>query len=121
MRRLRKSLSVVLIGLAIAVMGAGCSSTTGLIGHGIGAAVQLDKANFDVIKSVTGEAKADYLFGIGLSSPDLLGSAKRNMLAQAELTGSQAVVNVTIDIKVTEFIIWSQKKVFISGEVVQFK
>jgi len=121
MKDLRKSLSIALVVLAIAVMGAGCSSTKGFIGHGILTEVQLGQANFDVIKSVTGQAQADYFFGIGPSDQDLLGRAKRDMIAQAQLKGSQAVVNVTTDIKVSGFLIWFQQKAYVSGEVVQFK
>ena len=121
MKRLHKSLMVLLSVLAIGIMATGCSTTSGYIGHCIQTEVQLGQANFDVVKSVTGEAKADYYFGIGPSQQDLLAKAKRDMIAKAGLKGSQAVVNVTTDIKRTGFLIWFQKKVYVSAEVVQFK
>ena len=125
MTGLRKSLAVVLGILAITVMGTGCSTTRGSIGHSIVTSVQLGQANFDVIKSVTGEAQADYFFLIGVSDQDLLGRAKRDMINRAQLKGSQAVVNVTTDIKRSCFsllsFVWTQKKAYVSAEVVQFK
>jgi hypothetical protein len=107
--------------LAIAILGTGCSMTSGVIGHEILTEVQLNQANFDVIKSVTGQAQADYFFGIGPSDQDILGQAKRAMLLQAQLKGSQAIVNVTTDIQNTGFFFWRQKKAYVSAEIVQFK
>lgn len=121
MKRLHKSLVLLLSVFAICIMATGCSMTGGYIGHSIQTEVQLGQANFDVVKSITGEAQADYYFGIGPSQQDLLAQAERNMIAKAGLRGSQALVNVTTDIKRTGFLIWSQKKVYVSAEVVQFK
>jgi len=112
---------VLLSVLAIGIMATGCSTTGGYIGHSIQTEVQLGQANFDVVKSVTGEAQADYYFGIGPSQQDLLAQAKRDMIAKAGLKGSQAVVNVTTDIKRSGFLFWLQKKAYVSAEVVQFK
>ena len=121
MNNVYKSLMVLLSILAISVMGTGCSTTSGLIGHSILTEVQLGQANFDIVKSVTGEAQADYYFGIGPSQQDLLAQAKRDMIAKAGLKGSQAVVNVTTDMQISMFLFWSQKKAYVSCEVVQFK
>ena len=107
--------------LAISVFGTGCSITHGVIGHEILTEVQLNQANFDVIKSVNGQAQANYFFGIGPSEQDLFGQAKREMLLQAELKGPQALVNVTTDIQNTGIFFWRQKKAYVSAEVVQFK
>ncbi len=121
MTGIRKSLPLVLGILAFSVMGTGCSSTGGFIGHGIMTEVQLNQANFSVIKSVNGEAEANYFFGIGPSDQDLLGRAKRDMIKNAQLKGPQAVVNVTTDIKLSCFIVWAQRKAYVSAEVVEFK
>ena len=102
-------------------MATGCSMTNGYLDHSIQTEVQLGQANFDVVKSVTGEAQAEYYFGIGPSQQDLFAQAKRNMIAKAGLKGSQALINVTTDIKVSGFLFWCQKKVYVSAEVVQFK
>jgi len=121
MKHLHKSLRVLLSVLAIGIIATGCSTTGGYIGHSIQTEVQLGQANFDVVKSVTGEAQTDYYFWIGPSQQDLLSQAKRDMIAKAGLTGSQALVNVTTDIKRSGFLIWTQKKAYVSAEVVQFK
>ena len=120
MNNVRKLFVVISI-FSIGVMAAGCSMTGGSIGHSIQTEVQLGQANFDVIKSVTGEAQADYYFWIGPSQQDLLSQAKRDMIAKADLKGSQALINVTTDIKRSGFLIWSQNKAYVSAEVVQFK
>ena len=98
----------------------GCSMTGGYIGHNISTDVQLNQANFTVVKSVTGEAQANYFLGIGPSKQDLFGQAKRDMINNAQLKGSQALINVTTDAKLTGFIFWRQQKVTVSAEVVQF-
>ena len=120
MKQLYKSLMVLIV-LVIGIMATGCSTTGGYIGHSIQTEVQLSQANFDVIKSVTGEAQADYYFGIGPTNQNLLAQAKRNMNAKAGLKGSQAFINVTTDITRRSFLFWREKKAVVSAEVVQFK
>jgi hypothetical protein len=50
------------------------------MGHEVQTQVQLNKANFDVIKSIEGEATANYFLGIGLSKENLIARAKKDML-----------------------------------------
>ena len=97
--------------------------TRGYMGHGIQTEVQLNQANFDVIKSVTGEAEADYYFHITFDEESLITRAKQNMIKNAKLKGSQALVNFTTDVVITRFFffIWMEKKVVMSAEVVQFR
>jgi hypothetical protein len=82
--------------------------------------VQLSQANFHVVKSVAGSAGATYWFGIGPTRQDLVGHARRDMLTNAGLTGSQAVVYLTTDVQAKGFMFWRQKKVYVSAEVVEF-
>lgn len=116
-----KRLALVLAVVAVSIWSVGCSTTHGSIGHGIMTKVQLNQANFTIVRSVTGTATADYFFGIGPDEQDLLGLAKRDMIRQAKLKGPQAIVNVTTDIQQTGALFGYQKKAFVSGEVVQFK
>ena len=58
----------------------GCSMTNGYMGHGTQTQVQLNKANFNVIKSVEGEATSNHFLGIGPTDQNLIAQAKRNML-----------------------------------------
>jgi hypothetical protein len=111
--------SVLVLGF-IAVF-TGCSATGGYIGNGTQTQVQLNKANFDVIKSVNGSATASYLFGIGFASEDLFARAKTDMLKKANLHGSQALVNVTVDTVYSWFVIIRTKTVYMSADIVEFK
>jgi len=106
---------------AVLLLTAGCTYyTDGYLGHQIATEVQLNQANFRTVKSVTGSAAADYIFGIGASDHDLIGRAKRDMLTSAELSGAQAIVNVTTDITEKGFLFWRQKKAYVSADVVEF-
>ena len=113
---------VVVFGVfSIGMIMTGCSMTNGSIGNAIVTEVQLNQANFDVLRSVTGEASASYFLGIGPSKQNLYATAKQDMLRKAKLKGSQALVNITSDKKNSGFIIWSQQKIYVSAEIVQFK
>jgi len=99
----------------------GCSATNGYMGHEVQTQVQLNKANFNVISSVSGEATADYFLNIGPSKQDLIAQANKNMLKKANLHGSQALANITTDVKCSGFLIWTQEKVYISANIIEFK
>ena len=112
---------IILSIFSISVMTTGCSISDGYINHSIQTEVQLSQANFDVIKSVTGESSASYFFGIGPSEQNLFAQAKGDMIGKANLKGSQALINVTTDIKHTGFIFFRAKTAYVSAEIVQFK
>ena len=101
----------------------GCSTTSGNIGHSIRTDVQLSQANYTVLKTVSGSAEADYFFNMGPNKQDLYAQAKRDMISQADLIGgSRAIITVPPDTQETFFgFIWTQKKVYVSGEVIEFK
>ncbi len=121
MKRFEKVFVALLCVLAIGFLATGCSTTAGYLGHSIQTQVQLNQANFDIIKSVTGEAHASYFLGIGPSKQDLFAQAKRDMISKAGLTGSQALVNITTDQKWSCFLFWRQRTVYVSADVVQFR
>ena len=91
------------------------------MGHTVQTQVQLNKANFDVINFVSGQAQANYFLGVGPSKQDLIAKAKNDMLKKAKLHGSQALANITTEIKKSGFLFWRQEKVYISANVIQFK
>jgi hypothetical protein len=114
--------SIVALGIfLIGIIMTGCSASSGHLGHSITTEVQLNQANFDVIGSVTGEASANYFLGFGPLQQNIIGQAKRDMINKAKLKGSQALINVTTDTKMTWFILWRQQKYYVSAEIVQFK
>lgn len=59
--------------------------------------VELSGNNFQVVKMVTGEVTAKYVFGIGgLSQKNLKSNAIAEMYKNADLQGRQTVVNITV-------------------------
>lgn len=118
---MKKVFTVLLFATLLAGFVSGCSMTRGNIGHSIITDVQLSEANFKVLGSVTGEASANYILGIGPSDQDLLSQAKRDMLSRADLVGgAKAIINVTTDIKFNGFILWRQRTAYVSAEVIEF-
>jgi hypothetical protein len=114
-------LSLVMSAAVLLLTATGCTYyTSGYLGHEISTTVQLSQANFSVVKTATGSATADYLFGIGLSEQDLIGRATREMLRSAGLTGAQAVINVASDVKEMGFWVWNQKRAYVSAQVIEF-
>lgn len=83
--------------------------------------VVLDKANFTVIGKVSGSASASYVLGIGgLSQKSLKGNAVAAMYENANLTGSQAIINVTFKQRVSCILICSEIEYTASGTIVEF-
>lgn len=83
--------------------------------------VVLDKANFTVIGTVSGSASASYILGIGgLSQESLKGNAVTKMYENANLTGSQAIINVTFKQRVSNILIYSEVEYTASGSIVEF-
>ncbi len=118
---MRKVFTVLVFATLLAGFVSGCSITRGNIGHSITTDVQLSEANFKVLGSVTGEASANYVFGIGPSDQDLLSQAKRDLLSRADLIGgAKAIINVTTDIQFTGFFPWRQRTAYVSAEVIEF-
>lgn len=84
--------------------------------------VQLSEDNFEMGKLVGGEAQATYIFGFGGNKKRaLVEAAKKEMFKNAGLTGSQAISNVTVETKTSNYLIVSIIKVVVSGQVVTFK
>ena len=83
--------------------------------------VVLDNANFTVIGKVSGSASASYVLGIGgLSQKSLKGNAVAAMYENANLTGSQAIINVTFKQRVSSILIYSKIEYTASGTIVEF-
>lgn len=84
--------------------------------------VVLSQNNFTVVKTVTGEASSSYVFGIGgRKQAEAKTSAMNQMIQNAELTGSQAIVNTSISIhEQTVLGIWFKVTAYAVGTVVEF-
>jgi len=107
--------------VAVLLLFAGCSLHGGGVGHNTSTKIKLSGNNFNVIGSVSGMAKAEYIFGIGPSEEKLFGEAYKNMIGKSDLKyKSKIVINVTTDVKQTSLLLWSEKKIYLSGEVIEF-
>ncbi len=84
--------------------------------------VDLNQKNFTVVKTVAGEAETKYVLGFGgLKKRSLLEVAKKQMIAEAEMDGkSRALVNVTVEEYVRNYVFVIRRKVVVSGQVVEF-
>lgn len=84
--------------------------------------VLLQENNFRVIKTVEGEWSATYILGIGgLSKESLLNSATSNMYKNAQLTGSQTIINITSVVSSKTILgIYTKKTAIVSGTIIEF-
>lgn len=114
--------NLIVIALAAAgLMVTGCSTGSGFTGHSIDTQVRLSEGNFQVIDTVSGEASATSVLGIGLDSEDLQGRAKRKMIEDANLEGGpRAVINVTTDVEFTTYVLVTTRTVYVTAEVIEF-
>lgn len=83
--------------------------------------VVLAQNNYKVIGTVTGESAQNYWFGIGGMSKKSLGeSAMSSMYKNANLKGSQAIINVNVSYKNKFILIHNQSKAIATGTVIEF-
>ena len=82
------------------------------------------KDNFRIVSTLEGQAQAEYIFGIGGAFRDaLVNEAKRNMYSSYALQPNQNITNITVDSKVTSFllpILFMSKRVTVSADVIEF-
>ena len=85
--------------------------------------VVLQDNNFDIVKSVKAESTATYICGIGgLSKESLRQNVVSMLTKEANLKGSQALTNVTINYHYETYLFVYQKLTCTAeGTVVQFK
>ncbi|MBQ5738381.1 MAG: hypothetical protein IIV55_04970 [Alistipes sp.] len=85
--------------------------------------VVLSEANFHVVKQVEGTVTASYFCGLGgVSKKTLRDTAIEELTKNAELTGSQALVNVTVKQSyVNVFVIWQRITTVATATVVEFE
>ncbi len=84
--------------------------------------VNLSQANYRIVGTAKGVAKAGYVFGIGgLSRRALQANATAKMMENAGLKGSEAVINITTDTKVQYFLhFYIKKTVTTYGVIIEF-
>ena len=83
--------------------------------------VVLSDNNYKVVKTVEATITNSYVFGIGgLSKKALMSNAVSELTKKANLTGSQALVNVTVQVQNKIIRVWNRKTVVAHGTVVEF-
>lgn len=83
--------------------------------------VVLAKKNYKVVGTVTGESQQNYWFGIGgLSHKSVADAAVAEMYRNANLTGSQAIINTSVSYKNKMILIYTQAKCQAQGTIIEF-
>ena len=83
--------------------------------------VVLSQKNFHVVKNVEANTSATYVFGIGgLGKKALKDNAIAELTKKANLTGSQALVNITVKYSAKMILCYSKITVYAEGTVVEF-
>lgn len=104
------------------------ASCTGITYHDLyksvsASEVKLEKANFNVVGTVQGEASATYIFGIGgMSKKALESNAIAELYDNADLKGSQAVINVSTITKAKTYFggVYAKITYIAHGVVIEF-
>lgn len=84
--------------------------------------VELSKKNYRVVGTVEGTAKISRVFGIGgLSQRAIRENAYNQMVKKAKLTGSQAIINTTTEMKTRGLPPFYMRSVVTTyGQVIEF-
>lgn len=84
--------------------------------------VKLDHANFRIVGDARGYSRQVYVLGIGgFSEKSLRENAISDMYANAHLTGSQTIVNITTAVSVSGFLIfYFSKRASAYGTIIEF-
>ena len=120
MKKFIGCLAVALLAITLTSCGVSSNLTSNLNLNQTNVVLQED--NFHVVKTVEAEVSATYILGIGgLSREALTGNAVAELTEKAELTGSQALVNVTVkeDLQAA-YIFWMKRTVRAKGVVIEF-
>lgn len=102
----------------------GCATHNGLTDNRNihGTQVVLSERNFKVVANVKGESETTYVFGFGgLSRSAMIAEAKAQILERADMIGkSRALVNETVEVKSSVYLIVMKRKVTVTAQVVEF-
>ncbi|MBE6175559.1 MAG: hypothetical protein E7146_00970 [Rikenellaceae bacterium] len=118
-----KRFNLLMAMLVSVVLFAGCSATSNLTQNVnlTQTNVVLQDNNFRIVKNVSAEVSATYVFGIGgMSYKALRENAVANLTKEANLTGSQALINVTVESTTQFALIWTKTTFKAYGTVIEF-
>lgn len=120
---MKKYLSLIVMAVAAVIFLASCGASQYLTNNTNlqQTNVVLSQKNFHVVKNVESEASATYVFGIGgCSKESLKSNAVANLTKKANLTGSQALINVTVKSSGKFILFWNKLTFHASGTVIEF-
>lgn len=120
---MNKILSKVVMAVAAVLLFASCGMNANITtNHNLNQTnVVLSQKNFHVVKTVEAEVSATYVFGIGgLSQKALHDNAVAELTKKAALTGSQALVNVTLHTSGTLILCFGKVTYYAEGTVIEF-
>lgn len=83
--------------------------------------VVLSQKNYHIVKSIQATQSSVYIFGIGgLSKANLQRNAVAELTKKAGLTGSQALINVTVKSSAEVILFYTRYTVYAEGTVIEF-
>ena len=107
--------------LSITVMLTSCASAlTGTMSS----SASLSDKNFSYAQqNVQGKAQATYVLGIGgMNREAIVNEAKQNMLANTPLKSNQALANLSVDFKYSNFLaLVTTVRCYVTADIVEFK
>ena len=118
-----RKLKFLLIATISLLLLSGCGLTSNMASNVYESqtSVVLSQANFHVVKTVSAKVSSTYLFGLGgISKKALRNNAVAELTDKANLTGSQALVNITVKSAVKTVLIWNQVTYYAEATVVEF-
>jgi uncharacterized protein YbjQ (UPF0145 family) len=120
---MKKLFSFVAI-FACVMMLTGCGFTSNLSSNVnvVETSVVLSEANFHVVRNVSAEVSSTYVLGIGgISKKALKDVAVAELTKEANLKGSQALINVAVKSNVQSYFIVQKTSFIATGTVIEFE
>ena len=119
-----KAIKFLLVSIVAVVM-ASCAgmNTTAYKNDPVETKVIIKEGNFNIVKEVEGEWSAVYVFGIGgLKKAALETNAISEMYKNAQLTGSQQIINITTTTSTKSILgVYTKRYVKAHGYVAEFQ
>ncbi|MDP3359638.1 MAG: hypothetical protein Q8S41_09855 [Lutibacter sp.] len=118
---MKKTIFKSLLTFSIAIMFTSCAAS--LVG-GMSNSAALSTNNFTYVqKNIQGKSQATYVLGIGgMNREAIVNEAKEKMLTNYSLKSNQALANLVIDFKNSNFLgIVRTTKCYVSADIVEFK
>lgn len=119
---MKKALVFLIVSISLAFTSCGGSASIMSNSSINQTTVELSKKNFNILGKVTGKSTNTYVLGIGgMSNKALLEQAKNNMITNANLSGSKALINITYDKHFNGFVpFYSVVTITASAYIVEF-